>query len=92
LGTAVANFVHLFAPDIVVLGGGLVEAMPEIYVEEVSKSAHERVMQAFVHTFRIVAAELGDDAAVIGAAAWAAAEFESTRSTAQETQIVQSGH
>ncbi|MDP6468356.1 MAG: ROK family protein, partial [Pirellulaceae bacterium] len=28
LGIAIANFVHLFSPDVVVLGGGMVEAMP----------------------------------------------------------------
>jgi glucokinase len=71
LGIAIANFVHLFAPDVVVLGGGMVEAMPDLYVEAVFKSARKHVMPCFADAFRVVIAELGDDAAVMGAAAWA---------------------
>ena len=71
LGIAIGNFVHLFAPDTVVLGGGMVEAMPELYVNTVYKSARKSVMPCYADTFKVVAAELGDDAAVMGAAAWA---------------------
>jgi len=71
LGTAVANVVHLLSPDTVVLGGGLVEAMPNLFVTEVRDSANQRVMSSFVNTFEVVAAKLGDDATVLGAAAWA---------------------
>jgi glucokinase len=71
IGIAVAGVVNLLAPDKVVLGGGLVEAMPELFVEEVSKTARKRAMPAFADTFKVVAAELGDDASVLGAAAWA---------------------
>ncbi len=71
LGVAVANVVQLLCPDVVVLGGGLVEAMPKIFVEDVSKAAKARVMPAYVDAFKVVAAELGDFATVKGAAAWA---------------------
>lgn len=71
LGIGVANIVNLMAPDVVVLGGGLVKAMPKLYVTEVARSAKSRVMDSMVDSFRIVAAELGDDAGVLGAAAWA---------------------
>ena len=71
LGLAIGNFVHLFAPDTVVLGGGMVEAMPELYVNTVYKTARKSVMPCYVDVFKVVAAELGDDAAVMGAAAWA---------------------
>jgi glucokinase len=70
IGHAVASVVHLLAPDCVVLGGGLVEAMPELFVEHVQKSARGRVMDSFVDSFTVVAAELGDDATVLGAASW----------------------
>ena len=59
------------APDVVVLGGGLVEEMPELFVESVRGAANERVMSSFVGSFKVVVAKLGDDAAVMGAAAWA---------------------
>ena len=71
IGIGVANIVNLMAPDVVVLGGGLVKAMPKLYVSEVIDSANSRVMDSMVGTFKVVAAELGDDAGVLGAAAWA---------------------
>ena len=77
LGTAVATGVHLFSPDKVVLGGGLVEAMPKLYVSAVAAAAKKAVMASFQNTFQVVAAKLGDDAAVLGAAAWAQQTFGS---------------
>jgi glucokinase len=71
LGIAIGNVVNLLGPDVVILGGGLVEAMPEIYVEEVARSANARVMPSFEGSFKVVAATLADDATVMGAAAWA---------------------
>jgi len=71
IGRAVAGVVHLLAPDVVILGGGLVEAMTDLFVSEVRGAAEKRVLQSFVGTFDVVAAELGDDASVMGAAAWA---------------------
>ncbi len=76
LGCGVATVVHLLAPDRFVLGGGLVEAMPEIYVDTVRRSAEARVLPAYRGTFEIVAAELEDDAGVMGAAAWARKKTE----------------
>ncbi|MBC8355258.1 MAG: ROK family protein [Planctomycetes bacterium] len=75
LGIAVASSVHMLCPDIIVLGGGLVEAMPELYVEAVSSAARKAVMPSFVDTFKVVAAKLGDDAGVLGCAAWAEKTF-----------------
>lgn len=71
VGTAIGGVVHLLAPDTVVLGGGLVEAMPKLYVSAVHEAAEAFVLPSFRGTFRVVAAELGDDATVRGAAAWA---------------------
>jgi glucokinase len=71
IGIAIANVIQLLCPDVVVLGGGLVEAMPELFIEEVSESARKRVMPSYVDVFQVVAAELGDYATVKGAAAWA---------------------
>ncbi|MGH7127289.1 MAG: ROK family protein [Planctomycetaceae bacterium] len=71
IGVAVGNLVHLLAPDVIVLGGGLVEALPELFVDGVWAAARENVMPAYKQTFEVHAAELGDDATVMGAAAWA---------------------
>lgn len=71
VGQAIASVVHLLAPDRVVLGGGLVEAMHDIWVGEVKSAANKAVMAPYRKTFDVVEAKLGDDAAVLGAAAWA---------------------
>jgi glucokinase len=76
IGIALANVIHLLAPDVVVLGGGLVEAMPDLFIAEVSQTARDRVMKSFRDTFRVVAAKLADDATVMGAAAWACHQTE----------------
>lgn len=72
VGLAVANTVNLLAPDLVVLGGGLIEAMPRLFIEEVRTAAAGQVMAAFRGTFKVIKAELGDNAAITGAAALAA--------------------
>lgn len=71
LGKAVATVVHLMAPDTIVLGGGMVEAMPGLFQKVVSETATSHVMSVYASSFKVVTAKLGDDAAVIGAAAWA---------------------
>jgi len=78
IGIAVVNIVHLLAPDKIVLGGGLVEAMEDLFVGTVSKAAKKNVMGAYKDRFEVVAAKLGDDAGVLGAAAWAKQEIGST--------------
>ena len=60
---------NLLAPDIVVLGGGLVEAMPALFRQEVFAAAQGRVMGAFRGTFKVRIAKLGDYANATGAAA-----------------------
>ena len=78
LGRAMGGMVNLLAPDVVVLGGGLVEAMPKLYLEETAGGAAETVMPAFEGQFAIRVAKLGDDAAVLGAASWAQASVPSS--------------
>ena len=71
LGVGIATAVNLLAPDVVVLGGGLVEAMPKRILKAATRSAASHVMPVYEDRFKIVVAELGDDATTKGAAAWA---------------------
>jgi glucokinase len=71
IGVAVANVVNLLAPDVVVLGGGLVEEMPDLYLGEVEAVVKSQAISTLTETLRIAAAELGDDAVIMGAAALA---------------------
>lgn len=68
LGIGVAQAVNLLAPDVVVLGGGLVEALESIFIEEVTLGIRKRAMESLGADVRVVAARLGDDAGVLGAA------------------------
>lgn len=71
IGTAVGNLVTIMCPDVIVLGGGLVEALPELFLEPVTTVARNTCMPPLANMFNVVAAKLGDDASVLGAAAWA---------------------
>jgi glucokinase len=71
LGVAVASVVNLLAPDIVVLGGGLIDALPRTFLTEVREAVKQQSMAPF-RGAKVVAAKLSDDATVIGAAAVAA--------------------
>jgi glucokinase len=66
----VAGIAHLLSPDCVVLGGGLVEAMPRLMVSEVKAAAKKKLLPSFAESFTVVPAELGDDSTAMGAAAW----------------------
>jgi GTP-binding protein YchF len=72
LGQGVGNAINLLAPDVVVLGGGLVEAMKDIYLEEVKDAVSKRAMASFAKSVSIVTAKLDDLATAMGAAALAA--------------------
>ena len=70
IGQAVANVVLLMCPDCIILGGGLVEAMPERFVKSVTRVAKRSVFECYRDQFEVRAAKLGDNAAALGVAAW----------------------
>jgi glucokinase len=68
IGVMTASAVNLLSPDRIVLGGGLVEAMPKLFTEEID-AALDRYALPFLRKFvKVVEAELGDDAVIMGAA------------------------
>ena len=71
LALGVVTVVHLLAPDVIVFGGGLIEAMPDQILPTVEKIAKKRILPSLRDEFKIVSAQLGDDAGVMGAAALA---------------------
>ena len=72
IGYAIANVVLLICPDVVILGGGLVEAMPDLFLKEVTRVARKSVFECYRDEFEIKCAKLGDDAGAVGCAAWVA--------------------
>jgi glucokinase len=73
LGLTAAGLVNLLAPDVIILGGGLVEALGELYLEEVRSAVERRAMPLLGDTVKIRVAQLGDHATALGAAALVAA-------------------
>jgi len=71
LANSVVTVVHLLAPDVVVFGGGLIEAMEDTMLPKIEKLARARILPSMQDIFKIEAAKLGDDAGVLGAAALA---------------------
>ncbi len=71
IGRAAGAVVNLLSPDLIVLGGGMVESMPNLFREEVEQIAKKSVMPSYEKSFSVVTAKLGDDATALGAAAWA---------------------
>ncbi|MBN1997614.1 ROK family protein [candidate division KSB1 bacterium] len=72
VGLTVASLLNIFNPQVVILGGGLVEAIGEPYVKIVRETAQGNVFPIAIRNVKIIAAELKDDSAVLGAAklAW----------------------
>ena len=68
IGIAMANIVNLLNPDLIVLGGGVVEALPDIIVKEASEAMTELAMPAMSKRVKVVASKLKDLAIVMGAA------------------------
>jgi len=71
VGRGIGSAVNLLAPDIVVIGGGLVEAMPDLYLQETTSGAERNTIPALRECFEIRIASLRDYSGVTGAAAWA---------------------
>lgn len=68
LGIGVGNLINVLSPEVVVLGGGLVEAMKDLFLEEVNRGIVDHAMPFLRQNVQVRAAALGDDAVVMGAA------------------------
>ena len=67
LGYAVASFLNVFNPEMVVLGGGVVESMGKEYIDQVIKVTRENVFPVAFKNVKIVPAALGDNSVILGA-------------------------
>ncbi len=70
VGMAVANLVHLFNTERIIIGGGVSNAGALLF-DPIRKAAQHRTMPSYHGTFDIVPAALGDDVGLLGAAALA---------------------
>lgn len=72
IGAALSNAIWLLNPDTVVIGGG-VAAAGDMVFEPIRRSVCDRTSTLFHEKLRIVPAQLGNDAGIIGCAALALA-------------------
>jgi len=78
LGVAMANAVNILNPELIVLGGGLIEALGNIIIKESRKTMKQMALPPLVKGVKVVEAELKDDAVAMGAAKLAEAAFSSS--------------
>jgi glucokinase len=76
LGVALASFANIFEPEVVVIGGGVIAA-GDLLLEPARSELVSRALPSMSRT-PVVAAQLGQDAGMIGAAAMARIELEGT--------------
>jgi glucokinase len=69
VAAGVRNLVQLYAPDVVVVGGGVGQA-GELLLQPVREAVHARATPGRRQPVQVVGAALGDDAGLVGAAGW----------------------
>jgi glucokinase len=74
LGVALAGFANIFEPETIVIGGGVIAA-GDLLLDPARRELEARALRPMNRT-PVVAAELGEDAGMIGAAAMARIELE----------------
>jgi glucokinase len=80
LGIGIANYVNIFEPERLAIGGGLSRAS-HLFMDRAIQEAASRALPALWKRVRVALAEGGADAGVIGAGLLAAVEMERDRDT-----------
>jgi glucokinase len=70
-GIAVANLINLFNPEVVVLGGGLIQALEDEMMAIIVETARDYALTGTAKGIEIVSSKLGDNAGIVGAAVMA---------------------
>lgn len=68
LGLGIAGMVNILDPEVVVIGGGLMEKLGDYYLKRIEASVKAHAMPFIAKELKIIPAKLGDDAAIVGAA------------------------
>ena len=75
VGIALSNLVDFINPDVIVLGGGMVEAMPALMREEIRTGIGDHGAASAIEGLKVVVASLKDHAVAAGAAKLAVDRF-----------------
>lgn len=75
IGAGIGSCLNLLSPEVVVLGGGVAGALGESFLERVWEIACRHALPGAADDVKIMPAALGDDAGIVGAAAYARSVF-----------------
>jgi glucokinase len=73
-GIAVANVINLLNPEVVVLGGGVIDALEDEMMAIIIETARDYALPGTAKGIEIIPTKLGDDAGIVGAAVLALRE------------------
>ncbi|MEO6033761.1 MAG: ROK family protein [Verrucomicrobiota bacterium] len=73
-GIAVANLINIFNPEVVVLGGGVIDALEDEMMAIIVETAMDYAMSGTTKGIEIIATKVGDDAGIVGGAVLARKE------------------
>jgi glucokinase len=68
IGIATANIINILNPEVVVLGGGVIEALQDEMMSVIIETAKDYAMAGSMKGVEIVASDLGDNAGITGGA------------------------
>ena len=69
LAIATGNMINTISPDLVIYGGGIIEAMGDLFLSKILAEVDRYCMTAIRPTLDIKSAALGDDSVIYGALA-----------------------
>jgi len=72
-GIAIANLINILNPEVVVLGGGVIDALEDEMMSIITETALDYAMPGTVKGIEIIASKLGDNAGITGGAVLARA-------------------
>ena len=73
-GIAVANVINLLNPEVIVLGGGVMDQLADEMMSIIIETARDYALTGTIKGIEIIASKLGDDAGITGAAVLAKRE------------------
>jgi glucokinase len=74
IGIATANLINILNPEVVVLGGGVLEALQDEMMSVITETARDYAMAGTMKGVEIIASKLGDSAGITGGAVLARRE------------------
>jgi len=74
IGIGIANLMNVLNPEVIVLGGGVIDALEDEMMAIIVETAHDYALSGTDKGVDIIASKLGDDAGIVGGAVLAKRE------------------